>query len=138
MRKFILMYVYITEFSHYLTYCLFYPQLKSPLTSGTCNYENKKNKLYNIYYIININYYYCCCYYYNNYYYYIIIIIVKLYFFKDKVPFFAAGISSVMHPWNPHCPTMHFNYRYFETAPWERPAPAVVVWGWYGYNPLLC
>ncbi len=29
----------------------------------------------------------------------------------DRVPFFAAGISSVMHPWNPHCPTMHFNYR---------------------------
>lgn len=28
-----------------------------------------------------------------------------------RVPFFAAGISSVMHPWNPHCPTMHFNYR---------------------------
>jgi coproporphyrinogen III oxidase len=21
-----------------------------------------------------------------------------------------------MHPRNPHCPTMHFNYRYFETA----------------------
>mmetsp|Transcript_28248 Transcript_28248/g.52046 ORF Transcript_28248/g.52046 Transcript_28248/m.52046 type:complete len:368 (-) Transcript_28248:474-1577(-) len=34
---------------------------------------------------------------------------------KAKVPFFAAGISSVMHPRNPHCPTMHFNYRYFET-----------------------
>jgi coproporphyrinogen III oxidase len=28
-----------------------------------------------------------------------------------RVPFFAAGISSVMHPKNPHCPTMHFNYR---------------------------
>jgi hypothetical protein len=28
------------------------------------------------------------------------------------VPFFAAGISSVMHPKNPHCPTMHFNYRW--------------------------
>jgi len=31
------------------------------------------------------------------------------------VPFFAAGISSVMHPKNPMAPTMHFNYRYFET-----------------------
>ena len=31
------------------------------------------------------------------------------------VPFFAAGISSVMHPHNPMAPTMHFNYRYFET-----------------------
>lgn len=37
----------------------------------------------------------------------------------DRVPFFAAGISSVMHPWNPHCPTMHFNYRYFETDDWN-------------------
>eukprot|EP01024_Parvocaulis_polyphysoides_P013186 TRINITY_DN1510_c0_g1_i3.p1 TRINITY_DN1510_c0_g1~~TRINITY_DN1510_c0_g1_i3.p1 ORF type:complete len:379 (+),score=70.91 TRINITY_DN1510_c0_g1_i3:134-1138(+) len=36
-----------------------------------------------------------------------------------NVPFFAAGISSVMHPWNPHAPTMHFNYRYFETAEWN-------------------
>ncbi|CAE7672490.1 CPX1 [Symbiodinium sp. CCMP2592] len=33
----------------------------------------------------------------------------------QKVPFFACGLSSVMHPKNPHCPTMHFNYRYFET-----------------------
>eukprot|EP00274_Cyanoptyche_gloeocystis_P001455 CAMPEP_0196657552 /NCGR_PEP_ID=MMETSP1086-20130531/24129_1 /TAXON_ID=77921 /ORGANISM="Cyanoptyche gloeocystis , Strain SAG4.97" /LENGTH=344 /DNA_ID=CAMNT_0041990733 /DNA_START=249 /DNA_END=1283 /DNA_ORIENTATION=- len=35
---------------------------------------------------------------------------------KDNVPFFAAGISSVIHPWNPMAPTMHFNYRYFETS----------------------
>eukprot|EP00934_Nitzschia_sp_Nitz4_P005235 Nitzschia sp. Nitz4//scaffold48_size128905//21573//22815//NITZ4_003581-RA/size128905-augustus-gene-0.1-mRNA-1//1//CDS//3329552925//5225//frame0 len=33
----------------------------------------------------------------------------------DQVPFFACGLSCVMHPRNPHCPTMHFNYRYFET-----------------------
>lgn len=33
-----------------------------------------------------------------------------------KIPFFACGISSVLHPKNPYCPTMHFNYRYFETA----------------------
>lgn len=33
----------------------------------------------------------------------------------ERVPFFACGISSVMHPRNPHAPTMHFNYRYFET-----------------------
>ena len=32
-----------------------------------------------------------------------------------KVPFFAASLSCVMHPRNPFCPTMHFNYRYFET-----------------------
>ena len=33
----------------------------------------------------------------------------------ESIPFFAAGISSVVHPWNPMIPTMHFNYRYFET-----------------------
>eukprot|EP00127_Corallochytrium_limacisporum_P006522 Clim_evm53s229 gene=Clim_evmTU53s229 len=33
---------------------------------------------------------------------------------NDPLPFFAAGISSVMHPRNPHAPTVHFNYRYFE------------------------
>ena len=32
----------------------------------------------------------------------------------DEVNFFAAGISLVFHPWNPHCPTVHMNYRYFE------------------------
>jgi len=31
-----------------------------------------------------------------------------------SLPFFAAGISSVIHPHNPHAPTVHFNYRYFE------------------------
>eukprot|EP00039_Didymoeca_costata_P027316 m.18198 g.18198 ORF g.18198 m.18198 type:complete len:372 (+) comp6234_c0_seq1:145-1260(+) len=30
--------------------------------------------------------------------------------------FFASGISSVLHPRNPKCPTMHFNYRYFEVT----------------------
>lgn len=33
---------------------------------------------------------------------------------SDKLPFFAAGVSSVIHPRNPHVPTIHFNYRYFE------------------------
>lgn len=32
----------------------------------------------------------------------------------DQIPFFAAGVSSVIHPRNPHVPTIHFNYRYFE------------------------
>ncbi|XP_025828819.1 oxygen-dependent coproporphyrinogen-III oxidase-like [Agrilus planipennis] len=31
-----------------------------------------------------------------------------------KLSFFAAGISSVIHPTNPMVPTVHFNYRYFE------------------------
>lgn len=33
---------------------------------------------------------------------------------NKPVQFFAAGISSVVHPVNPHVPTIHFNYRYFE------------------------
>ena len=34
---------------------------------------------------------------------------------EDKeMPFFACGISSVIHPRNPHIPTIHFNFRYFE------------------------
>ena len=32
----------------------------------------------------------------------------------DKFIFFAAGISSIIHPRNPFVPTLHFNYRYFE------------------------
>lgn len=32
----------------------------------------------------------------------------------DKLPFFAAGVSAVIHPRNPLVPTIHFNYRYFE------------------------
>lgn len=30
------------------------------------------------------------------------------------LPFFACGISSVIHPKNPYVPTIHFNYRFFE------------------------
>lgn len=33
---------------------------------------------------------------------------------EGPLPFFAAGISSVIHPRNPMVPTVHFNYRYFE------------------------
>lgn len=33
---------------------------------------------------------------------------------EDSVPFFAAGVSAVIHPRNPMIPTIHFNYRYFE------------------------
>uniref|UniRef100_A0A1D1XG35 Oxygen-dependent coproporphyrinogen-III oxidase, chloroplastic n=1 Tax=Anthurium amnicola TaxID=1678845 RepID=A0A1D1XG35_9ARAE len=47
------------------------------------------------------------------------------------VPFFAAGISSVLHPNNPFAPTLHFNYRYFETdAPKDVPG-APRQW-WFG------
>jgi len=33
-----------------------------------------------------------------------------------SLPFFAAGISLVIHPRNPHAPTVHANYRYFEVS----------------------
>ena len=32
------------------------------------------------------------------------------------VRFFACGLSMVIHPINPHAPTTHLNYRYFETT----------------------
>ncbi|OAA55905.1 coproporphyrinogen 3 oxidase [Niveomyces insectorum RCEF 264] len=35
----------------------------------------------------------------------------------DSLEFFAAGLSLVVHPRNPLAPTVHLNYRYFETAP---------------------
>ena len=34
----------------------------------------------------------------------------------DSMPFFATGISIVIHPRNPFAPTSHMNYRYFELA----------------------
>ncbi|XP_050212801.1 coproporphyrinogen-III oxidase 1, chloroplastic-like isoform X1 [Mercurialis annua] len=48
-----------------------------------------------------------------------------------SVPFFAAGVSSVLHPKNPFAPTLHFNYRYFETdAP--KDAPGAPRQWWFG------
>jgi coproporphyrinogen III oxidase len=34
----------------------------------------------------------------------------------ESLDFFAAGLSIVVHPKNPMAPTVHLNYRYFETA----------------------
>ncbi|XP_052173926.1 oxygen-dependent coproporphyrinogen-III oxidase, chloroplastic [Diospyros lotus] len=47
------------------------------------------------------------------------------------VPFFAAGISSVLHPKNPFAPTLHFNYRYFETDAPKDATGAPRQW-WFG------
>lgn len=44
------------------------------------------------------------------------------------VGFFACGLSMVIHPINPHAPTMHLNYRYFEIA---NPDGSVQTW-WFG------
>jgi coproporphyrinogen III oxidase len=33
----------------------------------------------------------------------------------ESLEFFAAGLSMVLHPVNPMAPTVHLNYRYFET-----------------------
>ncbi|CAK9871573.1 unnamed protein product [Sphagnum jensenii] len=48
-----------------------------------------------------------------------------------RIPFFAAGVSSVMHPKNPFAPTVHFNYRYFETDAPRDVAGAPKAW-WFG------
>ncbi|CAL5410613.1 unnamed protein product [Camellia sinensis] len=47
------------------------------------------------------------------------------------VPFFATGISSVLHPKNPFAPTLHFNYRYFETETPKDSQGAPRQW-WFG------
>lgn len=46
----------------------------------------------------------------------------------DKLEFFAAGLSLVLHPKNPMAPTVHMNYRYFETA---NPDGSSNTW-WFG------
>eukprot|EP00957_Ditylum_brightwellii_P037756 2855437-Ditylum_brightwellii.AAC.1 len=33
----------------------------------------------------------------------------------EYVPFFACELSSVTHPDSPSCPTIYFNYQYFDT-----------------------
>jgi len=51
-----------------------------------------------------------------------------------SLPFYAAGLSLVVHPRNPHAPTVHLNYRYFEiTEPTEKEGEVgpLVAW-WFG------
>ena len=57
---------------------------------------------------------------------------------QTAVPFFAAGLSLVIHPRNPHAPTVHCNYRYFEIT--EKPSeeeaaqgkPGKLIAWWFG------
>ncbi|KAF3426612.1 hypothetical protein E2986_10480 [Frieseomelitta varia] len=44
---------------------------------------------------------------------------------EGSMPFFAAGVSAVIHPRNPMVPTIHFNYRYFEV---ENPDGSIQWW----------
>jgi coproporphyrinogen III oxidase len=54
---------------------------------------------------------------------------------QGGLPFFAAGISLVVHPRNPNAPTIHANYRYFEiTEPKtvdDGAEPKLLAW-WFG------
>lgn len=45
----------------------------------------------------------------------------------QSLPFFAAGVSAVIHPRNPMVPTIHFNYRYFEV----KDSSGEIQW-WFG------
>ncbi|PGG95626.1 coproporphyrinogen III oxidase [Blastomyces parvus] len=49
----------------------------------------------------------------------------------DSLDFFAAGLSLVLHPKNPMAPTVHLNYRYFETADPKNPLSGDKNW-WFG------
>lgn len=46
----------------------------------------------------------------------------------EGLPFFATGVSMVLHPRNPYVPAFHANYRYFEVGDATRPSG---VW-WFG------
>ncbi|KAH9948299.1 coproporphyrinogen III oxidase [Amylocystis lapponica] len=55
---------------------------------------------------------------------------------QDGASFFAAGLSLVIHPRNPHAPTVHANWRYFEVtekgAEGADPGSGKVVAWWFG------
>lgn len=49
----------------------------------------------------------------------------------ESLSFFAAGLSLVLHPHNPNAPTVHLNYRYFETSDPKDPMSGDKNW-WFG------
>lgn len=52
-------------------------------------------------------------------------------FLPGKLPFWAMGVSSVIHPKNPHIPTVHFNYRYFEIEEEDGECGTSAAVSWY-------
>ncbi|KAK4057838.1 Coproporphyrinogen-III oxidase [Microbotryomycetes sp. JL221] len=50
---------------------------------------------------------------------------------QTELPYFVAGCSLVVHPQNPHAPTIHFNYRYFEIQDPKDPNGQPKAW-WFG------
>lgn len=48
-----------------------------------------------------------------------------------SLPFFAGGISLILHPRNPNAPTVHANYRYFEITDSSSVSSSVRAW-WFG------
>jgi coproporphyrinogen III oxidase len=54
---------------------------------------------------------------------------------QASLPFFAAGLSLVVHPQNPSAPTVHANYRYFEVTeplPEGQEGTGKVISWWFG------
>lgn len=49
----------------------------------------------------------------------------------SELPYFVAGCSLVVHPRNPHAPTIHFNWRYFEISDPTDPEGPPKAW-WFG------
>lgn len=48
---------------------------------------------------------------------------------NKELPFYAVGVSCVIHPVNPYVPTVHFNYRYFEVTTGQEEGKKI--W-WFG------
>ncbi|THH18323.1 hypothetical protein EW146_g2652 [Bondarzewia mesenterica] len=48
----------------------------------------------------------------------------------SKLPFFAGGISIILHPRNPNAPSVHANYRYMEVTA-SPDSEEIVAW-WFG------
>lgn len=51
---------------------------------------------------------------------------------SDPIPFYAAGISLVLHPRNPMAPTVHANFRYFEVRDYDAVEGTHRTHWWYG------